>query len=183
MINAITSGEYIPMLDWKRKVKTQIQLYEIRKWKVTCHLYRSLLYLNMNIVKFEMSPWWRLSYENIQYSHKCRIILQLLVGKNRRLTGQCKLCNDMQITVEHVLFDCNALSDIRELLWYDVSNVGLKGLVNDLNSLSSRERTAMILNGFNVKYVREWYELYCTVADFIVGVIQEYENIIQSTSI
>ena len=150
LINAIASGEYLSMLDWKRKVKAQIQLYDLRKWKVTCHLYRSLSYLNIDIVKFELSPWWHLSYENMQYSHQSRIILQLLVGKNRRLTGLCKLCNDMQITVEHILFECNALHYSRDLLWNDVKNVGLKGLIDDLNSLSSRDRTTMILNGFNV---------------------------------
>ena len=127
-----------------------------------------------------MSPWWQHVHYNIEYSFKCKMIVQVLIGNDRRIKQLCSQCDlHESITIEHVLFDCRApaLVEIRSNLWKKVENCEMPALIRDLNCMSSKERAQLILNGFNVKYVKEWKSLYCNVADFIHTLCMESENL------
>jgi len=174
VINAISSGEYMCISEWKRKIKPLVQAHDIKRWKVTCSLYKSLRYVFLDIGKFTISPWWQHAFNNVHYMLKSRCIIQLLIGKERQLKGLCHKCNANQVSVEHILFYCNSVMKTRNLMWEKVESCCLPALLDDLMCMSTRERLIMILNGFNVNYVIEWQALYNTVADFICNVYQEY---------
>ena len=175
VINAISSGEYMSMVNWKRKVKDVVTSHDLKRWKVTCTLYQSLKYIFLDINDFTLSPWWQHAYVDISFVHKSKHIIQLLVGNGRHDYELCKKCNTALVTVEHILFDCVAMTQVRTLLWRNVENHCLPALIQDLNHMNSRDRTIMILNGFNVNYVVEWYNLYNAVGNFIYEMYYKYD--------
>ena len=136
VLNAVTSGEYMSLGEWKKEVKHVIQSWEIKRWKVTCCLYRSLSYLHKDIVQFTVCPWWHHAYVNIEYYFKCRFIVQVLIGRSRRMSGLCKQCNCSQVSIEHILFDCNVNSEARDIKWAKVEEGGVPALISDLNAMS-----------------------------------------------
>ena len=177
VVNAVTTGEYITISEWKRKVKLRIQMLEVKHWKVSCNLYKSLLYVNKSISKFNMSPWWHHAHLDLNDIFKCRLIIQLLIGRNRKVKGLCSHCPlYVDNSVEHILFECGYLDTIRTKLWKEVGKCCLPNLFRDMNSLSKSERTKLVLNGFNICYVKEWKTLYHCIADFVYNLFKLYEH-------
>ena len=83
VLTAVMSGEYITNSEWKRRVQTPVQKYEVKNWQATCELYRSLSMVYKDISMFHVSPWWQLVHVDSTYFNRCRLIIQLLTGKGR----------------------------------------------------------------------------------------------------
>ena len=85
----------------------------------------------------------------------------------------CKLCN-CHMSVAHILFDCVDIDDYRNMQWQFMEVPS--PLKESLTKMSTQQRSAVMCNALNVKYEKDWVELYSSIANFIVNVTNFYDN-------
>ena len=139
-------------------------------------MYSSLKYLNQEVKHLQMSAWWEHGHHNPEYTRKNRIIIQLLLNKDRQGPKRCVLCNQHDTReVKHILFECAHLNEIRTTVWNAVISQGPQALIRDLQSMSSIDKCKFVLNGLNSAYVQEWCNLYCSLSDFVITIYSAYQ--------
>jgi len=176
VLDAIENAKYCSMLTWKKMINCIIKNKQVRRWNVTQPLFKSLLYMKSN--SWQISPWWC-------YAHNCtgkvwqsRLIIQLLLNKDRHQHSLCSGCGTHgMLTTHHILFECTGYNHVRQSLWSKFEQVCPPNLIVQINSMSSKERCAFILNGFYCNYVSEWQELYIHLAHFIHAMYMQYTEV------
>ena len=80
----------------------------------------------------------------------------------------CILCGGGIEFIEHMLFDCCELQDIRTELWLEISNSCPSSTLKDqIESMTLYNRSIFLLGGLANSYIREWDQFYCKIATFI----------------
>ena len=77
----------------------------------------------------------------------------------------------------HILFVCDAVSDMRIRLLQVIEKEAPRNIVNSMKNMSLEEKTKFILNGFYCDYVMEWRGLYDAVSNFVYSIMKQYEFI------
>ena len=171
VIQAITNGHYIPLAEWKRKIKDIVSNRHMRCYKIECKLYISLDLYNPND---RISIWWKYGTRNPKDLKKCMLILKLLLNCYRLGKKRCNYCNDHNNSnLPHILFECHSVHTLRDHLW---RRIGLnnQNVFEAMNNMDTYSRCKFLLNGFNSDYVSEWDTLYSDVISFIAHVYQQY---------
>ncbi len=80
-----------------------------------------------------------------------------------------------------MLFECNALSNIRLELWSEISNSYPSDILKDqIDSMSSYNRANFLLDGLANSYIREWEMLYGYIATFIDKMYMHRNKMVES---
>ena len=176
---AIETGADISLVSWKKYVKSLVIARDEREWAVKSHMFPSLQRLNSCVPKLKVNAWWMFVQKNPNYVSKCKIILKLFLEvhllNSRRykfvndVNPECDICDSSAPeTVEHILFDCIGLNDIRKTLWNDVLQACPSETLKDhIMTMSLLNRTNFLLNCMGNGYVAEWNEFFSNIAIFI----------------
>ena len=154
---------------WKSKVNFIVREKFIQRLKISCKLYKSLLYLEINDdVNICSSGWIQFLHKEPNRSRQSRCIFNLLVNAYRLGNQMCVLCSSCELdTTEHILFVCSNGDIIRGELWRNVVNNCPRPLADELCQMSVFTRTKFLLNAFRSNYIREWHDIYVNVSEFI----------------
>ena len=172
--------------EWKKLVMDKIWAMENRKLKLMCTICKSLNYMKDRVVSVQLLSWWSYVQLKPQDAYKCRVIIRLLLDchnlkscqlryKREGVTNAlCAYCNHGQIeTISHVLFSCQALSDLRQLYWNRVLENCPHRLVQEMNLMNLEQKTALLLSCFNNTFIDEWIPLYNAVVNFIYNLYKQ----------
>ena len=175
VLSAMENGDYCSMKHWKKMVKNILHDCHLQRWNVTKPMFSSLSGFNQDI--FCMSPWWNyvhVSPENIKQS---RLIVQLLINRDRHVHNICQCCNSyVNISPHHILFECQSLNEPRQSLWLQFEMSGLPNLVESMANMDNYEKCYFILNGLNCSYIKEWHNMYINLANFVYYMYKTVRN-------
>ena len=132
--------------------------------------------VNLNVKKYEMSPWWKHCYLDPHFTKQCRVISKLLLDVHRRGRIKCKLCSNGLDSPTHILFECTQLFELRSLKWQDIKHSCLSPLIVSLETMNDYDKCTFILNGFNIEYTQEWKAMYDTISDFVYHLCTMYDK-------
>jgi hypothetical protein len=175
VLDAIEKGEYCSILQWKKMVKSVISDRHVKSWNATQPLYKSLKY--MKVLCNTMSPWWVLAHKCPLKAKQVRLIIQLLLDKDRHKHNFNGCCNECVIpSTHHILFECSSVRCERRELWDKVMGVCPPRLQAEFNMMSSDRKCEFVLNGFNCGFIPEWQTIYENICEFINVVYKKYEK-------
>ncbi|MCP3956018.1 MAG: hypothetical protein GY697_27965, partial [Desulfobacterales bacterium] len=174
VIKCIDAGDYLSISEWKKLVIRNVNIYDTKTIKVTCHLNKSLLHLNNNFKYMHISPWWHYCYKNLHDTKSVRKIIQLVLGLFRNQNEICNLCVQTRFSLSHLLFECIEVNDKRKVLWEELCTVCPKPFIEDINKMYNKEKCTFMLNGFNSVYTDEWNKIYSKCLRFITKMVSEY---------
>ena len=157
------------------KVKRKILDIEKNRWKSTCLLYNSLGTYNKSVVSLVLHPWWVYVRHFPATYRKVSCVFAILcgrqpVGLQRNFSSSiCKLCtNSCRETSLHVLFECDALNNIRETLISNIVCAMPQNMSNSFLSLNNCDRYTILITGLHCKsYIQEWANVYYNIARFV----------------
>ncbi len=170
---AIENGVWNSPSEWKKITNERIQSGMKVKWLMTCMLYGGMeLYVEvMKNVEYQWI-WWKVCKYNPQCTRGCMLLLKLLSGDcvhkidDRR--DKCCICKiEIRNKAEHILFDCNILSSLRQQSWQKVIQVMPAAMANDINNMHNNEKTLLIANGLNIPVAVEWSDIYINISKYI----------------
>ncbi len=175
VLDAVTSGNYCSMIQWKKMIKHKIAEKYQQQVRATLPLFRSLKALKLQLC---ISPWLVNAHMCPSRSKESRLILQLLLKKDRYKHTFCHHCDTQaRISTSHILFDCTHLNKLRQELWKDVESTGPPTLIKELNCMTAIDKCDFVLNGFYTRYTKEWKPLYMRLSRFIYKLVKSHENI------
>ncbi len=65
-----------------------------------------------------MSPWWYLAYSVPSKSKQVRLVVQLLLNKERHNCSHNECCDlILNLNIHHLLFECTSVNCIRDGNW------------------------------------------------------------------
>ena len=175
VIEAMESGSYMSLSQWKKHVKFIVNGLVLRRWKIICKTYKSLIMLKTDVNKCEMSPWWVHGYKDPVYSKQNRVIIKLLLNVNRQGRMRCQFCYGKVDSVHHILFECPCIATNRAILWETFLKSCPKQLQVSIEGMCTSTKCKFILNAFNVQYVAEWKSIYDNVSNFITKMYEDYK--------
>ena len=176
--DSLLSGNYMSVGQFKKMVTGICCSKDIQSWKITCQLYTSIrMYNTQHMTCKQRLSWWNIAYEFPECTYKCRMIIRLLLNVFRLGKEMCHLCCQYKRnSVNHIIFECDFVKDIRTEYWDIVRESCPRPLYEDMLNMTSDKRCAFILSGFNGPFICEWYELYQNMMDFVYKVYMTYHN-------
>jgi hypothetical protein len=180
LVESLTTGVYIPIMQFKSLIKSKISQTENNRFAISCMLYKTLGLFRQCIPQIEWWTWWTFAYKRPDKVQCCRIIARLMYGESclrdhtYKFKGieskMCIICDMFEPqTVGHMLFECTNTKLLQERRrWFTaMQNVFPQALYNEINLMGKDEKTAFILAGMRIKYIEEWEEIYVCLADHI----------------
>ena len=175
VMESILSGNYMSIESWKKNINEIILSSDLKQWKVTCHVFKSVkLFAYPLVKKHQMSPWWVYASFNPIECNKCRILMRLMLNCYR--LGRTRCCDEHMNSLPHILFECRMLDDVRQKYWNIVRDTSVFNLFIDIEAMSGYERSKFILNGFNSNYIKEWEETYRVILLFVYKMFIAYQK-------
>ena len=173
VINAIEAGNYCSKTQFKQMVKLILKDRYDKRFKITLPLYKSLCYMHESTIC--MSPWWYLAHTIPSKCKQVRLVIQLLLNKERHNHSHNKCCDlIINFNIHHVLFECSSMDNIRNVYWKNVENVMPTAMLKCFNKMSNSEKCNFILSGFKSQFIPEWTNLYISMCEFIYKVYTKY---------
>ena len=176
-INGMLDTGVIPSKNvWKRKVKQTVDSVYLQRWIVECHLYSSLHVFVQVVTKVQLNVWWVVCRKNPQLKHWCNVMIKLITGDHNLSSGRrqytvnsrtCQLCETNDETIDHFMFVCSRLRDVRETLWSDVLASMPRPMAEYTNNMCNQEKVIFILSGFRSSYLAEWNDIYVKLLRFV----------------
>ncbi len=178
---AIESGVHINMNAWKKLVKETVIHREEQVWRVNASLFSSLRRLSQCMSSLSISAWWRLCQNNPCIINKCKTAVKLLLDCHQLNVRVCKypnslvknsLCTSCNMftndTIEHMLFECSSLCDVRKILWNNVINECPSEIfIRQMEEMEPDKRATYLVSCLNNSYVVEWNHLFIAIVNFI----------------
>jgi hypothetical protein len=94
-------------------------------------------------------------------------------------TVLCPLCGEFQAeTVQHMLFECQALQQCRDRLWRDVEVVTPRALLREMNCRQARDRAIFIFSGFGCGYLPQWKDTYAAILNFVATMYIRHSELV-----
>ena len=183
LYEAVETGIYMSYQTWKSKISYIVNEKYVQRLRVTCKLYKSLLYLEIkgnDII--DSNGWVQFLHSAPHCARECRCILNLLLNTYRLGKDMCTLCSSyVPDTIEHILFECSNGDNMRDDLWREVINACPRPLVDGMYQMSEFTRTKFLLNALRTKYVKEWHDIYVCVSKFIYKMYNQHYNSTKGT--
>ena len=178
---AIESGQHITMNAWKRLVKETVRQKEECKWRVNASLYSSLRRLRQSMPSLSISAWWSLCQNNPCIVDKCKTAIKLLLECHQLNVRVCKypnslvkssLCTSCNMfindTIEHMLFECSSLYDIRKRLWNNIiDECPSEIFIRQMEQMDSDKRATYLVSCLHNSYIVEWNHLFNAIVTYI----------------
>ena len=171
----------------KTELKKLIWNFEINRWKSSCFLYRGIEIYSTNVKSIEMHAWWWAAHESPHLVRKFAVILSILmssqpVGMQYDLgKSHCSLCDTHnKPDAFHCIFECNPLKEVSQKELHHIKQCMPSGMQIDFDKMTASKKLDFLLSGFNVKYTREWKQLYETVAKSLTNVYKMRSHLFES---
>ena len=83
-----------------------------------------------------MSPWWNLAHVNPAMFKQVKLIIQLLVNKDRHNRSHPQCCDlAVKLSTHHILFECTSVSNTRNSTWKNMSQYVTPALLKCINEI------------------------------------------------
>ncbi len=176
LYESIENGEYMDYQGFKKCVINKVVNDDIKRWKITCSLYKSLSLMNYsNINKYCPNGWLGFAHRNPLITAKVRCIINILLNTYRLGENICMLCQGhCYDTAQHILFECESGHKDKEKLWRCVTEACPKRLAMELSKMSISYKTKFVVNAMNCNYIDEWYDVYMTMCNYIHTIYMYY---------
>ena len=136
---------YISSKAWKSIVTKTVIDYDIKRWKISLPIYKSLNNLYCEITRHQMLSWWSFALDCPSYLHKVNLIVKLLFNVHGLKScpsmfksiesgeKRCSKCNEFQTESPcHVLFECKNSLILRDNIWRKVKEECVRNLVQNM---------------------------------------------------
>ena len=181
---SIQSGSYMDKSNWKATVRKRIQQKEVNKFTYMSAMYSKLALYRRIFTTVDMWPWWSYGLHHPDKMKDIRMLLRLTCGESdlnrddvhvvltHPLCEQCTL--RMNLTPEHVLFECPSLHQYRTTAWMSLEEHMPPVLWTEINSMNFVDRTSFLLSGLRCGYVPAWDSVYTSTLLYIRDTMNTY---------
>ena len=122
-----------------------------------------------------MSCWWQFVLCDPSYMKKCTVIVKLLVAPANLGKSICQKCTTYNAySLEHILFDCDSVQEMRTVWWNKVLDSCPDSLVQDLETFNARKKTDFVINCLNNSFVIKWIDILINLAADMIYYIWMY---------
>lgn len=179
--NFVFDGNLPSLLHVKAFVKGKVRDSGVERHRVTFKLYKNVLLYERCFKTYKFWPWFIHVSKCPNEIYRCTAMLRLIVGVERcndthKPIVYCYCCPGARFSASHLLFECKDLRGRREELWGAAKAKVPKALLNDLNRMSTDERTVFILSGFESDYIPEFCDMYSSILLFVYGMIKTWQT-------
>ena len=91
-LDAIHTGEYVSIKEWKKNVRTIVCQKDIKCLQVKSKLYKSMAMINMSALDGSMLQWWWSAYKCPHFTKQCKLIVKLLLNVYKLGRNTCNQC-------------------------------------------------------------------------------------------
>ena len=159
---------------YKSLIKRVVVETEVNRWKVTSMFFYELPLFNYCIKNIELCIWWKF-VKNVPalFKQVCSVVSVVSGAQPKPFQCNfdeyhCCLCTDFsRDTAEHILFECTALYDLRNVHLSKLRFVMPFAMKNEFMNMNNRERLYFLLSGLNCEFCPEWICVYRSVAIFV----------------
>ena len=174
------TGEIASKYARKRLLKRVVWELDYKRWQATKLCYPELELFYECIKNINMHPWWSLATIYPHLVHKIGTIISILMGgqpkgmlcnMNSKL---CKLCSyRARDDVTHLLFECEGLKTIQDTGWATVILLMTEGMRCDMERLTYKEKSTLILSCYGNTFIPDWTDLYAATLNFVHLIYQK----------
>ena len=175
----LDSGNLPTRTAWRNQVVKLVTRRYFQIWKMKTMMYRTLDYVLCAVGDVHHRPnvWWMVCRMNPRVTKQCKLVVRLMCGDHSLNAGRgrftanttrCCICDSYQVeTLEHTLFVCDALNQVRSDRWEETMSVLPAGMKETVMGMTTSQRTNFVVTGCHGTYTREWQDIYETLAKFI----------------
>ena len=159
---------------YKSLIKRIVIETEINRWKVTSMFFYEIPLFTHCIKNIELCIWWKF-VKNVPSIFKQVSSVVAVVSGTQPKQFQCnfneyycRLCTIFsRDTAEHILFECTALNDIRNMYFSKLKFVMPFAMKRELMNMNNREKLYFLLSGLESEFCTEWISIYRAIAIFV----------------
>ena len=90
------------------------------------------------------------------------------LGANFGKDARCQICSSYETeTIEHVLFMCETLSNVRTQYLDELRHVMPTAMWKDFHEMTTKLKLKYLLSGLNSRYIREWQDVLLCISKFV----------------
>ncbi len=178
LTESIETGEFMPYKGFRKHIISIVTNTDIKRWKITCSLYKSLSLLNYgNINQYFPNGWLVFAHKKPFATAKVRCIMNILLNTYRLGEHLCTLCQGHYYnTAQHIILECEGVCVKKDILWERIIEQCPKRLAIELSNMSPNVKTKFLLNAMNCVYTDEWYNIYLPMCNYIHTVYMNHYN-------
>ena len=190
----ITGGNQSKVNPTKGYVKRLILEFETAQWKASCMLYPQLDNYLKVVTSIKMYVWWEFVQRQPHLTKYVSAVLALLSGSQpvgmQQNFGKrfCSLCSKRaRDTPAHILFDCEALNDLRKKWLTKVYRSMPAGMVTSMINANDVDKCQLFLSALKCEhFVDEWTDIFSNISTFVHQMYHErshiYERLINANA-
>ena len=184
----LLNPKIISKKQWKSYVFNKIRMKYELKIKVACIMYKSLHIYNKCFNNNISVLWtWKISKSKPECFKQCKVVTKIIIGgdpfyKNimncyRSKNTLCQFCNTYSvISIKHVIFECDKFQLVRSKYLDYLITAMPEGMRKCFKNMTYENKLVFLLSGFNVKFTREWGDIYLASVHFIYFIHQQFVN-------
>ena len=159
---------------YKSLIKKRVYEKETVCWKATVMMYSNLDIYECSVTKIKLHVWWK--FQNIYpalYNQVSSVVAVMLGTQPTKLlcnlgSKLCQLCSNRSADkAEHILFQCEALSQIRHEHINKLMSTMPQAMKTEFRSMTLDDKTIFILSGLKSEYCPEWCAIYRAIIKFV----------------
>ena len=182
--DVMNTGYVMPIQEFKRLVHNLVINNELKRYKISCHLYSSLKLFKNCIPNIKMWPWWLFCLKNPKATRNVRTLLRIMCGRSElrsdkikfgAISNVCYKCDlNVMDSITHVVFECPESEIMRQNLMREVAEVAPPLLNNHFQMMPNYNKTLFLLSGLNDAYVCEWDLMYHAMLNLVIVMYNQY---------
>ena len=134
-----------------------------------------------------MHPWWIFCRDRPQFTPAVRSVMALLLGTQPK-SMQCNFsgspCGMCGVSIKedgkHILFECEALCQVRAACWERIMNDLPPAMARDLTESQAKDRARLIIAGPGQRYIPEWADVYQAFSCFVYHIYRARKSLYNS---
>ena len=159
---------------YKSLIKRVVTETESARWRVTAMFFYELPIFNHCIKNIDLCIWWKF-VKNVPslFKHVCSVVSVIAGAQPKPFQCNfdeylCFMCTDFaRDSAEHILFECDALSDLRNIYLCKMRFVMPYAMKRDFNNMNNRKKLYFMLSGLESEFCTEWICIYRAIAVFV----------------
>lgn len=187
--NMLDLGSIPTKMTWRKTVLRAVSNRYNQIWRMSSMMYRTMDYvLRIHDDPEKRTVWWTVCRVNPRVTRLCKLVVRLLCGDHNLNTGRgrftlntarCCICDSYeQETLEHTLYTCDALRQVRDLKWDAVLDAMPAGMRHSVIHMNANCKTYYVISGCHSTYIEEWQDIYETMARFVWAVYYTRERVV-----
>ena len=137
-------------------------------------MYSNLDIYECSVTKIKLHVWWKFQkiYPSL-YNQVSSVVAVMLGTQPTKLlcnlgSKLCQLCSNRSADkAEHILFQCEALSQIRHEHINKLMSAMPQAMKTEFRSMTLDDKTIFILSGLKSEYCPEWCAIYRAIIKFV----------------